>query len=251
MTTYTRLRARRDYEQSLPPLNSSEPIDSLMILVKLYDSSGNQVQQTSRYIAIEYQDMQTGEWVTDKKTTLNTMGWTLSRALETTTNWRLRSLSATETYDTHLVAPRQKTLETYTDEELQKRAQAEAIKQASLLPDLASQKTEQVKEHANDLILKVFPLTKQNELAASEAIFARIENGTMRDGQGIKLPARDLTAEENAQLMAIYGVYNWIGYVRGVEAEKLADITTLENNEDLEALQAYDITTGWPEGSPP
>lgn len=77
---------------------------------------------------------------------------------------------------------------------------------------------EEVKQEAGRRINALFPDYKQRNYIARQSELDRIETGTMRDNNGTTVPARSLTSEEIAELVAIKSVWDWILAVRVASA---------------------------------
>lgn len=71
-----------------------------------------------------------------------------------------------------------------------------------------------VKAEAGRRILEKLPAWKQSNLIAREAELIATEGGHLRDSNGVKLPARDLTNDEVGELVHIKTLWDWVKSVR-------------------------------------
>ncbi len=72
----------------------------------------------------------------------------------------------------------------------------------------------EVKAEAGRRIIEALPTWKQNNFIAKESELLAAENGQLRDSSGVKLPARDLTVAEIAQLAYIKSAWDWAVSIR-------------------------------------
>jgi hypothetical protein len=73
---------------------------------------------------------------------------------------------------------------------------------------------DEIKAEAGRRIIEILPTWKQNNFIAKESELLAAENGQLRDSSGVKLPARELTSDEIAQLAYIKSAWDWAVSVR-------------------------------------
>lgn len=93
-------------------------------------------------------------------------------------------------------------------------ATAEDIAQAALDGQPKPATSADVKLEAGRRILEKLPSWKQSNLIAREAELIATEGGHLRDSNGVKLPARELTDDEVSELVYIKALWDWVKTVR-------------------------------------
>lgn len=88
------------------------------------------------------------------------------------------------------------------------------IVEDNYMPPAGNATLADVKAEAGRRILEKLPAWKQSNLIAREAELIATEGGHLRDSNGVKLPARDLTNDEVGELVHIKTLWDWVKSVR-------------------------------------